>query len=175
MPSWGAACCAPTFSLVPQFLIAPTPGPTELRPVPSGIVRADGEPVIRTDVIHQLPRDPGRSDVEMFLDATRAPVLTESAAATLRGVLESTCGLVGEGGILLVDLWRARRASRNLLLQPREQWRDGPSTATTRFPGYAPESVPYNPDQFRSDEVLIQRMTSASLGDAARGTWANFD
>jgi hypothetical protein len=36
---------------------------SELRPVPSGIVDRDGRPVIRTDVIHQLPRDPGRSDV----------------------------------------------------------------------------------------------------------------
>jgi len=41
---------------------------SELRPVPSGVVGFDGRPVIRTDVIHQLPRDPGRSDVEMFPD-----------------------------------------------------------------------------------------------------------
>ncbi len=60
---------------------------SELRPVRSGIVGFDGRPVIRTDVIHQLPRDPGRSEVEMFLDATRPPVLTESAATTLLGVV----------------------------------------------------------------------------------------
>jgi len=71
---------------------------SELRPVPSGIVGPDGRPVIRTDVIHQLPRDPGRSDVEMFLDATHPPVLTESAAMTLLGVLESTLRLIGEAG-----------------------------------------------------------------------------
>jgi hypothetical protein len=46
---------------------------SELRPVPSGLVGFDGRPIIRTDVIHQLPRDPGRSDVEMFLDAGHAP------------------------------------------------------------------------------------------------------
>ncbi len=148
---------------------------SELRPVPSGIVGADGKPVIRTDVIHQLPRDPGRSDVEMFLDATRAPVLTERAAVTLRSVLESTLGLMKEGGMLLLDLWRARRARPHLLLQPREQWRDGASTATTGFPGYAPDSIPYNPAQLRSDEVLIRRMTAASVSDAARGAWASFD
>lgn len=44
---------------------------SELRPVPSGIVGPDGRPIIRTDVIHQLPRDPARSDVEMLLDVSR--------------------------------------------------------------------------------------------------------
>jgi hypothetical protein len=33
---------------------------SELRPAPSGVVGFDGRPVIRTDVIHQLPRDPER-------------------------------------------------------------------------------------------------------------------
>lgn len=148
---------------------------SELRPVPSGIVGLDGRPVIRTDVIHQPPRDPGRSDVEMFLDAAHAPVLTESAAMTLLGVLESTLRLIGEGGALLLDFWRARRANVALLLQPREQWPAGASTATAGFGGYAPETMPYNPTQLRSDEILIRRMTAASLGDAARGAWANFD
>ena len=131
--------------------------------------------MIRTDVIRQLPRGPGRSDVEMFLDTSRPPVLTESAATTLLGALESTLRLFEDGATLLRDLWRARRADPALLLQPREQWPDGPSSATTGFPGYAPDSVPYNPTQLRSDEVLIRRMSSASLGDAARGAWARFD
>ena len=82
---------------------------SELRPVPSGIVGVDGRPVIRTDVIHQLPRDPGRSDVEMFLDTSHPPVLTESATVTLRGVLESTLGLIEGGGALLRGVWMTRR------------------------------------------------------------------
>jgi hypothetical protein len=48
---------------------------SELRPIPSGLVHPDGRPIIRTNVIHQLPRDPGRSDAEMFLDAANPPVL----------------------------------------------------------------------------------------------------
>jgi len=148
---------------------------SELRPVPSGIVGPDGRPVIRTDVIHQLPRDPGRSDVEMFLEAARPPVLTESAAMTLLGVLESTLRLIGEGGRLLLDVWRTRRGNPVLLPQPREQWPAGPSTATAGFEGYAPGSMPYDPTQLRSDATLIRRMTGASLGDVARGAWANFD
>jgi len=148
---------------------------SELRPVPSGIVGLDGKPVIRTDVIRQLPRDPGRSDVEMFLDTSRPPVLTESAAMTLLGVRESTLRLFGDGATLLRDLWRARRADPALLIQPREQWPDSSSWATTGFPGYAPDSVPYNPTQLRSDEVLLRRMSAASLGDAERGAWARFD
>lgn len=148
---------------------------SELRPIPSGLVNPDGRPVIRTDVIHQLPRDPGRSDVEMFLEGANPPVLTETAATTLLGVLQSTLRLIAEGGVLLLNLWRTRRATPALLFQPREQWPDGPSSATAGFRGYAPDSVPYNPTQLRSDQVLIRRMTAASLGDAQRAAWAQFD
>lgn len=147
----------------------------ELRPVPSGIVGLDGRPFIRTDVIHQLPRDPGRSDVEMFLDAAHAPVLTESAATTLRGVLENSLQLIGEGGGLLHDVWRARRSNPALLPQPREQWPAGPARVTADFEGYAPGSMPYNPAQLRSDATLVRRMEASSLGDAAREAWAGFD
>jgi hypothetical protein len=148
---------------------------SELRPLPSGIVDVVGRPVIRTQVIHQLPRDPGRLDVEMFLDAAHPPVLTESAAMTLRGVLKSTLRLIGEGGALLLALWRTRRASPGLLPQPHEQWPDGPSAATAGFAGYAADSIPYNPTSLTSDATLIRRMTVASLGDTARSAWANFD
>jgi hypothetical protein len=148
---------------------------SELRPVPSGIVGPDGRPVIRTDVIHQLPRDPGRSDVEMFLDAAHAPVLTESAAMTVLGVLESAPLIVREGGGLLLDVWRTRRSDPALLAQPREQWPAGPSTVAAGFEGYAPGSIPYSPTQLRTDATLIRRMEAASLGDAARRAWATFD
>ena len=148
---------------------------SELRPIPSRLVHPDGRPVIRTDVIHQLPRDPRRSDVEMFLDAANPPVLTETAATTLLGVLQSTLRLTGECGALLLNLWRTRRATPALLFQPREQWPDGASSATAGFRGYAPDSVPYNSTELRSDEVLIRRMTAASLGDAQRAAWAHFD
>jgi len=148
---------------------------SELRPVPSGVVGPDGRSVIRTDVIHQLPRDPGRSDVEMFLDAAYPPVLTESAEMTLLGVLESALRLIGEAGALLLDLWRTRRANPGLLPQPREQWAGGPSAATAGFDGYAPGSMPYDPAHIRSDATFVRRMEAASLGDAARGAWANFD
>jgi hypothetical protein len=148
---------------------------SELRPVPSGIVDRDGRPVIRTDVIHQLPRDPGRSDVEMFLDAAQSPVLTESAAITLLGLLEGTLQLVGQGGGLLHDVWLARRSNPALLPQPREQWPEGPSAVAAGFEGYAPGSMPYNPTQLRADATLVHRMMAASLGDGARGAWADFD
>ena len=148
---------------------------SELRPLPSGIVGPDGRPIIRTYVIQQLPRDPGRSDVEMFLDAVHAPVLTESAETTLLGVLKSTLQFIGASGVLLLDLWRTRRASPGLLLQPREQWPDGPSSATAGFMGYAPDSIPYTPSSLTSDSILFRRMTAASLGDAARPAWEHFD
>jgi hypothetical protein len=148
---------------------------SELRPIPSGLVHPDGRPVIRSHVIHQLPRDPGRSDVEMFLDGANPPVLTETAATTLLGVLQSTLRLTAEGGVLLLNLWRTRRGTPALLFQPIEQWPNAASSATAGFRGYAPDSVPYNPTQLRSDQVLIRRMTAASLGDAQRTAWPGFD
>ncbi len=143
--------------------------------MPSGIVDASGLPILRTDVIHQLPRDPARSDVEMFLAAPHAPVLSESAEMTLLGVLESTMRLIGDAGARLLDIWRMRRANRALLPQPRDQWPGGASAAAAGFDGYAPGSMPYNPEHIRSDETLVRRMRAASLGDDARGAWAAFD
>jgi hypothetical protein len=111
----------------------------------------------------------------MFLDAAHAPVLTESAEMTSLGVLESTIRLIRDGGALLLDFWRMRRGNPVLLLQPAEQWPGGASTATAGFDGYAPGSMPYDPEQIRSDEILVRRMRAASLGDDARGAWTSFD
>jgi hypothetical protein len=148
---------------------------SELRPVPSGVVGAEGRPIIRTDVTHQLPRDPGRSDVEMFLGMSQPPVLTESTAMSLRGILESTLMLIEDGGTLLVDVWRMRRTDPALLPQQREQWPGGPSTATTGFDGYSLGSMPYSPEHLRTDVTLVRRMRAASLGDAALPACATFD
>jgi hypothetical protein len=111
----------------------------------------------------------------MFLDAAHPPVVTESAEMTLLGVLESTLRLIGEAGASLLEVWRTRRANPGLLPQPREQWTGGPSAATAGFDGYAPGSMPYEPAHIRSDATFVRRMEAASLGDAARGAWANFD
>ena len=113
--------------------------------------------------------------ISAFLDMSQPPVLTESAAMTLRGILESTLGLIEDGGTLLVDVWRMRRSDPALLPQPREQWPGGPSTATTGFDGYAPGSMPYSPEHLRTDMTLVRRMRAASLGDAALPAWATFD
>jgi len=40
----------------------------------------------------------------MFLDPSRPPVLTESAAMTLSGVLESTLRLIEQGAALITDV-----------------------------------------------------------------------
>ena len=148
---------------------------SELRPMPSSIISPGGEPVIRTDVIHLLPRDPGKSDVEMFLSAGTPPVLTESAEITLRGILESTLSLLERSGHLLLNLWRTRRADPGVLTQPREQWPDGPSSTVTGFAGFAPDSAPYTPDHFRSNETLLRRISAASVDDAKRDAWKTFD
>lgn len=49
----------------------------------------DGQPALRARAVTCLPRDPGLSDVEVFLQPSNTPVLTEDAEQTLGGLLKS--------------------------------------------------------------------------------------
>lgn len=146
-----------------------------LRPVPSGVVDVTGRTIIRTDVIPKLPRDPDWSDLQMFLDLNRPPVLEEKAEVTLAGALDSTRRLLDEGGRLLLELWMRRRADPTLLPQPREQWPRVELPEPVDFRGYAPGSFPHSASQLRTHGDVLRRLKAAALDDAVRGQWATFD
>jgi hypothetical protein len=135
----------------------------------------DGKPVPRVSVINHLPRDPGRSDVEVFLQPTESPVLTEDAAQTLRGLLKSTTALVETVAGELLALWKWRRANPDKLNQPAAQWPNGVSTDSISFAGYAPGSFKYSPSMMMTHPVVVHRMRAAALDDKARAQWNNFD
>lgn len=147
----------------------------QLRPRQPMIYGPDGGLVLRTDAVVHLPRDPGRSDVEVLLSTGLASVLTENAGQTIAGVLRSAVTLIDATAAELVTCWAQRRTNPALLTQPRDQWPAGPSTDSTGFPGYAPGSLPYDPTDTVSDPSTLRRLRASALLDDIRGLWTSFD
>lgn len=133
-----------------------------------------GRPIPRMNVIQQLPRDAGRSEIEVFLDP-EAPVLTEDAIKTITGVLGSTHRLVERAAERLLEVWQWRRAHPAELAQPREQWPAGVTPQEVAFRGYAEGTFPYDPSLITGNPVLHRRMIAACLPDPVRNRWAGFD
>ena len=73
----------------------------------------DGRPIPRVNIVRQLPRDAGRSDIEVFLDQA-APVLTDAKVVgkTLALMVLPAAGWAAAGT-------RARKSKR---LNPRRSW-----------------------------------------------------
>jgi hypothetical protein len=136
---------------------------------------ADALPVLRARRVTHLPRDPGRSDVEVFLDTPWTLVLTEDAEQTLRGLIGSSKSFIETTATDLVSLWHWRRENPQGLRQPTAQWRDGRSTRSTGFNGYAPGTLELAPGMATVHPVVARRVHSAALDDSARPQWAAFD
>lgn len=136
----------------------------------------DGHPAQPARRISHLPRDPGRSDVEVFLDGTPGNlVLHEEATRTLEGLMRCTTNLLETTATYMLEFWRWRRAHPADLRQPQTQWPDGPSIQSTGFNGYAPNSPHFNPQIGMMHPVNERRFRAAALDDAARPQWTTFD
>jgi hypothetical protein len=142
------------------------------RPV---LYNPSGEPIPRIRVVTHLPRDPGRSDVDVLLEPSRTSVLAEDATQTLKGLLDSTKSLVEGTANALLEIWNWRRAHPSSLTQPVSQWPDGVSSESIGFSGYAPGSYEYNPDLGLTHPVIARRMSAAALDDKSRSQWRTFD
>ena len=136
---------------------------------------ADSQRLLRARRITHLPRDPGRSDVEVFLDTPWTLVLREEGERTLRGLIGSTKTLLETTAMDLLDLWRWRRDHPASLRQPAAQWPNGRSTQSTGFNGYAPGTLEFAPDMVMVHPVAARRFHAAALDDPARPQWATFD
>jgi hypothetical protein len=136
---------------------------------------AGGEPIPRVRRVTHLPRDPGRSDVEVLLDPLQTSLLTEDAAQTLGGVLVSTKRLIEMSANRVMEVWTWRRTNPGSLPQPVEQWAEGRATGSIGFSGYAPGMFEISPDQMMMHPDLARRLRSAALDDASRPQWASFD
>ena len=136
---------------------------------------ADGQTVLRARRVAHLPRDPGRSDVEVFLDAPWTLVLTEGSEQTLQGLISSTKALLEATAKDLLEVWQWRRNHPASLRQPVSQWPQGRSTHSTGFNGYAPGTLELAPGMAIMHPVAARRIHSAALDDPARPQWATFD
>lgn len=144
-------------------------------PITPVLLGADGQPVPRARRVAHLPRDPGRSDVEVFLGAPWNTVLHEEGQRTLQGLMSSTTQLVETMATHLMNLWQWRRGHPAGLRQPAEQWKDGPSTHSKGFNGYVPGSLSLSPGMGMMHPTTARRFHAAALDDAARSQWAAFD
>ncbi len=124
--------------------------------------------------VRQLAQEPDLSEVETFL-VPHAPVLTEDSVTTIHGVLASALSLANATSAALLRVWRERRASPSLLLQPKEQWRDGASTRSRGFAGYKPGSMPFTADMMVANDEVLTRLKAAALDDGSRVRWSSFD
>lgn len=144
-------------------------------PITPVLFGANGQPVPRARRVAHLPRDPGRSDVEVFLGMPWNTVLQEEGQRTLQGLISSTTQLVETMAKHLIDLWRWRRAHPADLRQPAEQWKDGPSIHSTGFNGYAAGSLVLEPGMGMMHPITARRFHAAALDDQARLQWTKFD
>ncbi len=142
-----------------------------ITPVLSG---PDGRSAPRARRVSHLPRDPGRSDIEVFID-TPWVVLHEEEARTLQGAMNSTVLLLEAAAGHLLDLWQWRRSHPGDLLQPAVQWKNGPSKESTGFNGYAPDSPRLKPSMGMMHPTMARRLKAAAVDDAARAQWERFD
>jgi hypothetical protein len=135
----------------------------------------DGKPAPRARRVSHLPRDPGRSDIEVFIDTPWNMVLHEEEARTLQGVMNSTVLLLERAAVHLLNLWQWRRAHPSDLCQPADQWKNGPSKLSTGFNGYAPGSLTLSPSMGMMHPITSRRFRAAAVDDASRPQWATFD
>lgn len=147
----------------------------QLLPKETQVLGPNGRPVPRIRAALQLPQEPDRSDVEMFLDTASPPVLTEDAERTLTGLFETAVQFINQATGELLKVWKARRNRPDLVVQPKQQWPSGPSARSSGFLGYGSGTVMYDPTQFRVDPWTFRRLRAAALHNGARGKWGSFD
>lgn len=147
----------------------------QIVPINPVLYGPDGHPAPRARRISHLPRDPGRSDVEVFLDAPSRFVLHEDSRQTLEGLMRSTIKLIEATAEYMRELWQWRRANPAEIRQPAAQWPNGPSTQSTGFDGYQPQSLVFNPQIGMMHPDTARRFRAAALDDAARPQWTTFD
>lgn len=138
-----------------------------------------GRPIMRANVITQLPQEPDTSDVDVHLEPNVPPVLTEDVRQTLAGGMGSVRTLIEALAEQLIAAWDWRKANPDALQQPRAQWpRIGEEARAGRrqpFMGYAPGTHHYEPGQLMSHPRTMRKMAAAALFDHQRHQWPNFD
>jgi hypothetical protein len=140
----------------------------------SSVIDSNGSPIVRAAAIHLLARDPSLSHAEaQVLGSQVPPVLTENAHMTISGMVTDLSTLVDGVAGLLLKLWKTRRETPALLVQPAaKQWPKVRRSSDRSFAGYHPGQCPYHPSAMNGHPEHIRRLKAASLEacDVAK-TW----
>jgi hypothetical protein len=127
-----------------------------------------GDLIPRARIITHLPKYPDRSDVENWLVGIDNK-LREDAEATMTGVLESAKQLEIAICTRLVQVWRFRRQSPQVIQQPISQW--PVNLRGNGFDGYDSAAAEPGHDEIRAHGILLRRMRAASVFDGFRDLW----
>ncbi len=131
----------------------------------------------RTELAPLLPRDPGRSEVEVLRDTRTIAglMLSEDGAKTLLRLVESTIRLVEDTSIYLADLWQRRQADLALLPQPGAQWPEVTPSQSSSLTGYDPGSIDIGDSgQLLANPQLGPRMRAAAVFNDQLHLWATW-
>lgn len=152
------------------YNIAREPGPFLYSP--------DGTPMPRARLVMHLARDPQNSDLQAFFGGNAVPsrptnVLEEDGIRALRSTLDAVMFVVKELSVLLLGVWRERRATPELLTQPCGQW---PHLAIHPdiFGGFEPNTSPVAPAAMLASRLNVRRLKAAAVDTPNRPRWKTF-
>lgn len=134
-----------------------------------------GRVIPRAMTTEHFPSDPCRSQIEAFINNDRSPVLTEHAEATMRGALDSSITVVRKLCAELITAWKTRRNTPSSLNQPKANWPEDYPSRSTKFSGYRPGTLPFNPAMWVSHRDIEKQFKTAALSDDLRPLWETFD
>lgn len=136
------------------------------------LLRPDGTPIVRAQVVHLLTRDPERSDVETLINSL-GDTLTEPAEVTLRELLRTLVWFTEAVTKELLVAWQTRRANPALVPQPQEEWPEVPRPPGA-FKGYEPGRMGVVPTAAMTGPAAIRRLKAASMAGDAKANWRLF-
>lgn len=137
------------------------------------LVHPSGFPFMQTDFVDLLPRDPGRSDIDVFVDVARAELLAlhEHPDTTIAGILASLVKATGGVCAALGTAWADRVANPSLIEQPAAQWTAADSESRCSFTGYRPGSFPVRVHALQIPASEESRFRAAGVLDTDRHLW----
>ena len=143
--------------------------------VPSDVLGPDGLPARPIQISH-LPRDPGRSDVQVLrdLDGLDGVLLSEDVGTTIDELIKSTSSLAEAVAGELHRQWTWRRKHPKSMVQPREQWQE--RSHAVEFSGYKPREfdLGFSNGLVQMHPIMFKRLRAAAVDDRNRRRWDRF-
>lgn len=146
---------------------------SQANPRPIGVLSPSGAPYLNTEFVEILPRDPARSDIDVFVSVGKPELimLSERAEVTVNGVRGSMVRAIHAAATRLRSAWKERVSNPSLVTQPREQWMAADSESRCSFDGYAPSSYPVIVNAFQMPAALQNRFVAAAVLDHDKHYW----